>query len=318
MVLAILTFAFTLGIVVASYWLLVLRPERRAAAQLRARLQLKAASTGVSSSLLKPGGFDLTASGSFAWYRRHVIGRTAALMERAGLRMNPLRLVSTTLLAAGLVLCGLLILKAGFGTAMLAALLTPLAPYFYLRSAAERRLAAFEEAFPEAIDLMARALRAGHALTASLGMIAEEVTEPVQSEFRLLYEQQNYGLPLPQVLKAFAARMPLTDVRLFVTAVLTQRETGGNLAEILDNLAAVTRDRFRVRRQLRVLTAQGRMTGWILTLFPVLLSLILWAFNPGHINAFLSDPVGVHMLQLAAALQVVGTVMIRKIVSVDY
>ena len=317
MVLAILTFVFTLGVVVVSYWGLVVRAERRAAVQLRARLHLKTAAPA-GTSLVKPGGYDPGTRGTFAWYRRRLVAPTAALLEKAGVRMNPARLVSATLLVSALIACFALAMNVGVTGALILGSLTPLAPYVYLRGAAERRCAAFEERFPEAIDLMARALRAGHALTASLGMIAEEVNEPVRSEFRLLYEQQNYGLPLPQVLKAFAARMPLTDVRLFVTAVLTQRDTGGNLAEILDNLASVMRDRFRVRRQLRVLTAQGRMTGWILTLFPIVLALALWAFNPGHMTAFLTDPAGVHMLQIAAVLQVIGTVLIRKIVSVDY
>ena len=107
-------------------------------------------------------------------------------------------------------------------------------------------------------------------------------------------------------------------MRLFVTAVLTQRDTGGNLAEILDNLASVTRDRFRIRRQLRVLTAQGRMTGWILAMFPLVLAGVLWLVNPSHMRAFLADPMGVRMLQIALVLQIAGTLMIRRIVSVEY
>src|SRR5207253_9759337 len=132
-------------------------------------------------------------------------------------------------------------------------------------------------------DLMARALRAGHALTTTIAMVAEEMRDPVSTEFRAVYEQHNYGLPFPQVLKALAVRIPLIDVRFFVTAVLTQRETGGNLAEVLDHLAASTRERFRIRRQLRVLTAQGRMTGWVLSGFPIGLAALLYALNPSHV-----------------------------------
>jgi len=315
MTLAVLTFMFTLSTVLVSYWALVLRPETRMAAQVRARLRVKAAAP--AGSLVKRGGFDLSGDAA-SWYRRRVVGPVAVLMERAGLRLNPARLVIGTALGAVATFCVCLAAQAAAPPALVVAVMTPLVPYFYLRAAANRRMAALEGAFPEAIDLMARALRSGHALTASLGMIAEEMTEPVRSEFRLLYEQQNYGLPVPQVLKAFALRMPLPDVRLFVTAVLTQRDTGGNLAEILDNLASVTRDRFRIRRQLRVLTAQGRMTGWILAMFPLGLACVLWLVNPSHMRAFLADPMGVRMLQIAVVLQIAGTLMIRRIVSVEY
>jgi tight adherence protein B len=317
MVLALLMFVLTLGTILVSYWGLVLRPEARAASDLRARLQLRHAAAG-GSSLVKPGGFDLTSAQASTWYGRNVVSHVADLLQRAGMRKNPSHVISGV--AAGWLVLALFLLRPhfAFATAILIATVAPAGAYLYLRAVGQRRLNAFEESFPEAVDLIARALRAGHALTASLGMIAEEVPDPVGSEFRLLYDQQNYGLPVPQVLKAFADRMPLGDVRLFVTAVLTQRETGGNLAEILDNLASVTRDRFRVRRQLRVLTAQGRMTGWILAMFPLVLAGVLWIVNPSHMRAFLQDPLGVRMLQVAAALQVVGTVMIRRIVSVEY
>ena len=133
-----------------------------------------------------------------------------------------------------------------------------------------------------------------------------------------MFEQHNYGLPLPQVLRTFATRIPLMDVRFFATAVLMQRETGGNLSEVLDNLATVTRDRFRVRRQLRVLTAQGRMTGWILATLPAALGLALYILNPTQMNAFVKDPLGFRLLELAIVLQLVGVVAIRKIVAVQY
>jgi tight adherence protein B len=318
MTLALITFVMTLTMVMASYWLFVTRPEERAAAQLRGRLQMNTAGPAAGASLVKSGAAEGMVAGAGSWWHRLVIAPVAGQIEKAGLRTRASKVVGGTAVAALLVTA----LFVAAGTSMPAAvtfgLLTPLAPYAYLRHRAQQRLNAFEECFPEAIDLMARALRAGHTLPASLSMIAEELPDPARSEFRMLYEQQNYGMPLPQVLRAFAARLPLVDVRLFVTAVLTQRETGGNLTEILDNLAAVTRDRFRVRRQLRVLTAQGRMTGWILSGLPLGLALVLYLVNPAHMHAFLRDPLGAHMLQLAAALQVIGTLAIRKIVAVEY
>ena len=139
-----------------------------------------------------------------------------------------------------------------------------LLPWFAVRHAAERRIMKFEEQFPEAIDLIARALRAGHAFTTGLGMVADEMPDPVGPSSSCCYDRQNFGMPLPDAMRSFAERMPLLDARFFVTAVLTQRESGGNLSEVLDSLAAVIRDRFRLQRQVRVLSAHGRITGMVL------------------------------------------------------
>jgi tight adherence protein B len=191
-------------------------------------------------------------------------------------------------------------------------------PFIVVRQKKTNRLRKFEEQFPEAIDLIGRALRAGHAFTTGLAMAAEEIPKPVGEEFQLLYDRQNYGMPLPDAMKAFAARIPLIDARFFVTAVLTQRETGGNLGEVLDNLARVIRDRFRVKRQVRVLTAHGRITGWILAALPPALALALFVVAPAHIKMLLSDPLGVQMIIGALVLQVLGTLIIRKLVNIPY
>jgi tight adherence protein B len=194
----------------------------------------------------------------------------------------------------------------------------PLVPYCYIRYMARRRFNAFEELFPDAISLMARALRAGHALTATLALVAEETPEPVKSEFRALSEQHNYGLPMQQVLRTFAKRIPMIDVQFFATAVLTQRETGGNLSEVLDNLAGVMRDRFRVRRQLQVLTAQGRTTGWFLAAVPIAVAIGMYMLDPAQMRGFIADPTGFRLLLTALLLELIGMVAIRRIVSVDY
>ena len=141
-------------------------------------------------------------------------------------------------------------------------------PIWFVSFMAKRRLIKFEEQFPEAIELLSRALRAGHAFTTGLSMVAEEMPEPVGTEFRLAYDRQNFGMPMPEALRSLGERVPLLDARFFVTAVLTQREAGGNLAEVLDNLAAVIRERFKVKRQVRVITAHARITGWVLAMLP--------------------------------------------------
>ena len=149
-------------------------------------------------------------------------------------------------------------------------------------------------------------------------MVADEVADPTGAEFRLVYDQQNYGMPLPDALKAFAKRVPLLDARFFITAVLTQREAGGNLAEVLDNLAGLIRERSRVKRQVRVASAHGRMTGWVLSLMPPALAGMMFVIAPEHMKVFLEDPLGVRMIIVALVLQVIGTVAIRRIVNVEF
>jgi tight adherence protein B len=230
--------------------------------------------------------------------------------------------VSTLLLSSGCLALGAYVVVKlltynsllGIGAGVLASFV----PFIYVRYKKTSRLRKFEEQFPEAIDLIGRALRAGHAFTTGLVMAADEIPAPVGEEFKLLYDRQNFGMPLPEAMKAFAARIPLIDARFFVTAVLTQRETGGNLGEVLDNLATVIRDRFRVQRQVRVLTAHGRITGWILAGMPPALAAALFVIAPGHLKMLISDPLGVQMIVGALVLQVVGTLTIRKLVQIPY
>ncbi len=178
-----------------------------------------------------------------------------------------------------------------FGWAgVLARLLCPLR--LRLLSCAASALQKFEELFPEAIDTLARAVRAGHAFTTALEMIANEVAEPVAGEFRQLYEEQKFGLPVRDALINLTDRIPLVDVKFFVTAVMLQRETGGNLAEILDNLSYVIRERFKILRQVRVHTAQGRLTMVLLMALPPTIVTIMLVLNPGFIHPLFADPIG--------------------------
>jgi tight adherence protein B len=149
-------------------------------------------------------------------------------------------------------------------------------------------------------------------------MVADETPEPLGTEFRLLYDQQNYGKPLPEVLREFAARIPLLDVRIFVTAVLTQRETGGNLAEVLDKLAALIRERFNVRRQVRAISAHGRITGTVLTLLPPALGAVLLVIAPDHVMVLVTDPIGIRLTIIGIVLQITGALAIRRIVNIEF
>jgi tight adherence protein B len=205
-----------------------------------------------------------------------------------------------------------------FWFALLGAAIGGMLPYLYVKRARNKRLLKFEEQFPEAIDLVARALRAGHSLPTGLNMVADELAAPVGAEFRTLYDEQNFGLTLPDALRNFARRIPVLDARFFVTAVLTQREAGGNLAEVLDNLAEVIRARFKVKRQVRVISAHGRITGWVLSGLPPSVALASFILSPVHMQTLLGDPLGVNMIMGAAVLQVIGTLVIRKIVDIEY
>src|SRR5262249_45301643 len=149
-------------------------------------------------------------------------------------------------------------------------------PYLYVRRVATKRRRTMEEQLPQAVDMIAVSLRAGHAFPTGLLMVAEEIANPLGAEFRTMYDQQNYGKPLPDVLREFADRVQLLDARIFVTAVLTQRETGGNLAEVLDKLSGVIRERFQVRHKVRALSAHGRLTGVVLGLAPAAIAAVLY------------------------------------------
>jgi len=176
----------------------------------------------------------------------------------------------------------------------------------------------FEEQFPEALALISRALKAGHTFTTGLAMVAEEMPSPIGPEFKLLYDQQNYGMPLPDAMKEFARRVWLLDARFFVTAVMIQRESGGNLSEILDNIATVIRDRFRVKRQIRVISAHARMTGFVLVGVPPALAGMLFLLNPDHLRTLTGSELGMRMIYAAIIMQVSGALIIRKMVKLEY
>lgn len=177
-----------------------------------------------------------------------------------------------------------------------------------------RRLKKFEETFPEALDLLGRAVRAGHAFTTGLEMISKECAEPLAGEFRTAFEEQNFGLPLRDALLNLCERVPIIDVQFFVTALMIQKETGGNLAEILDGLARVIRDRFRIYRDVQVRTAQGRLTAGILIALPIAMLGILSILNPHYIGVLFTDPKGPVMLITAGVLQIIGSAILWKII----
>ena len=190
-------------------------------------------------------------------------------------------------------------------------------PFIILNMKRGRRLRTFEEQFPEALDLISRALKAGHAFATGLKMVADEMPEPVGPEFRKTFDEQNFGLPLKDALENLCVRIPVLDVRFFATAVLIQRETGGNLSEILENLAHVVRERFKILRQVRVYTAHGRMTGYVLLALPAFLSIALMFINPEHMDLLFRERMGQMMLMAAVVMQTIGFLWIKQIVKIE-
>lgn len=190
-------------------------------------------------------------------------------------------------------------------------------PYSYAAVQRNRRFEKFEELFPEAIDTLARAVRAGHAFTTALELITNEVADPVAGEFRQLFEEQKFGMPVRDALMNLTERVPLVDVKFFVTAVMLQRETGGNLAEILDNLSYVIRERFKIQRQVRVYTAQGRLTMALLMGMPPIIVAVMLVVEPSFVRPLFADPIGHILLVAGIALQTVGYFVIRKIIRIQ-
>lgn len=180
-----------------------------------------------------------------------------------------------------------------------------------------KRFRAFEEAFPEAIDLMARAARAGHAFTGTLKVVADESVEPVASEFRQVFEEQKFGLPVSESLLGLADRMNVLDVRMFVTSVLIHRETGGNLAENLDGLSRVIRERFKFKRDVHTKTAHGRMTGLVLVGTPVAVLVLFQMVNPDYVRPLFTEKAGHYMLLAAVGLQFIGYLVIRRMTQIE-
>ncbi len=219
--------------------------------------------------------------------------------------------------------CGLLaafvvvVLTKTPAVAWAALVIGALIPYAVVSYRRQKRFEKIEELFPDAIDTLARAVRAGHAFTTALEMISNEAPEPLASEFRKLYEEQKFGMPVRDALMNLTQRVPLVDVKFFVTAVMLQRETGGNLAEILDNLSYVIRERFKIQRQVRVHTAQGRLTMALLMAMPPTVVAVLLMFSPDFVKPLFYDPYGHILLVVAITLQTVGYFVIRKIIKIQ-
>jgi tight adherence protein B len=318
----LLTFVLCVVTILGLYWALIVQPESRQARAVTdrlGRLDRPVAPTGATS--VTAPDVRVTSVPLLDRLMAQHAGFTRAieqLLLEAGSSLSVGALVALSA-AAGLVggIIGLAALRSASAAALFAAM-GAVAPLLFIQRRRRKRLQTFEEQFPEAIDLVARALRAGHAFTTGLSIAAEEMPAPVGAEFKRVYDQQSFGMSMPEALRAMAHRVPVLDARFFVTAVLTQRESGGNLAEVLDNLSSVMRDRFKVKRQIRVVSAHGRISGWVLSLVPPALAVFLYTVQPEFMGILVEDPIGVRLVMVAVVLQLLGTYVISRLVRIEY
>jgi tight adherence protein B len=322
MIVAFVVFVVVLVVVFGIFYAAVIRPEDEQREAIRRRLTGGAGGVKASrlSSLLKSAQ-DVTAVPVIDRLLAPLHAVTAPLarrLEHADLRLTVGALLATACIASLVAYVIGYVLSGYHWVALPVAGAALWVPFAVVRVKANQRIRTFEDQFPEAIDLITRALRAGHAFTGALSMVAEEAPQPVGGEFRKLYDAQNFGRPLPDAMREFARRIPVLDAKFFVTAVLTQRESGGNLSEVLDNLARVIRERFKVKRQIRVVSAHGRITGAVLMSLPPFLAVSFMVISPGHLQTMTGDVLGWWMIGGAVFLQLTGSLFIRRLVNIEY
>jgi tight adherence protein B len=242
--------------------------------------------------------------------------RLQLLLEQSDLKLRAGKFLLLCACSGAAVGCVVLAFTSSLALTVPSLFLGALLPLGYAVILRRKRFHKFEAMFPQAIDLLVRSSRAGHPFTTSLEMIANELSEPISGEFRRVYEEQKFGLPIREALLNFAQRVPLVDVKFFVTSLLLQRETGGNLAEILDKLSYVIRERFRIVRQVRVYTAQGRLTMMLLMAIPPGMVVFMSITNPDFMKPLFHDPMGHFFIVLGITLQTIGFFLIRRIIEI--
>lgn len=245
--------------------------------------------------------------------RIHALDR---LLLQSGLRLKVAGFLAYVVLAA---VAGVLAaMYFGFPLIVVLAfgLVAAALPFIYVVNARQKRLDKIEQQLPEAIELMSRALKAGHAFSGALQMVGSEGAEPIATEFRTTFDEVNYGISMQDALMSLATRIPSTDLRYFVIAVMIQRESGGNLAELLDNISKLIRERLKLLGTIRVLSAEGKLSAWIISLLPFALALVINFVNPGFMNILWKDPAGIKMVGGALVLMIIGIFAITRIIRI--
>lgn len=245
--------------------------------------------------------------------RIHVLDR---LLVQSGIGISVAVLLGLTVVAGALALVGLLSMSLGLGLALVGALAVGMLPLLVVFNLRQKRIDKIDSQLPDALDLIGRALRAGHAFQGAMQMVATESPEPVAGEFRITFDEINFGVPLDAALTNLATRVPSTDLRYFVIAVLIHRETGGNLAELLDNLSRLMRERMKLKGTIRVLSAEGKLSAWILGILPFALAGMLNAVNPGFMSILFLDPAGRQLLATSLVLMLFGAIWLWRLTKI--
>ena len=303
-----------------TYTLLTARLERAATARAVRRLAPARSDTAVAGRnrprLIQAANEVRGRMAAHLLERLRLRQAAARLLETAALKWTPAGLLhrSVALFLGGFAIVTLVTRNAMPAASLAAGGVLGSLPLAYVRRRARARVAAFEEQFPDCLEFLSRSMRAGHALSVAIDMIHREFSDPLAVEFRRVFEEQNLGQPLEIVLRKLSDRVPSMDVQFFVSAVLLQKRTGGNLAELLDKLAQIIRERFKLRARIRAVSAQGIMSGRILSAIPMGVAALMFVVNPQYARFFVDDPVGHELLAAGIGLQFIGYLIIRKIV----
>jgi tight adherence protein B len=316
-VISILIFIVTVGLVISGFYFLIQAPSEKR--KLRQRIEIaktelsQFSSADSANKLMRAEVLSTFPAMQRLLLRMPGIAKLQLFVQQSAANVTVGMLLTLSLLLGWFVFLFSLLFGLVIILAAILGLLAAAIPFMVIAVQRQNRFLRFEEQFPDAIDLLCRAVRAGHAFTTGLELIGKEMPAPVSEEFQRAFEQQNLGLSLRDAFENLMRRVPMIDVRLFVTALMIQRESGGNLAEILDNLSAVIRERFKLMRQVRVFTAQGRMSLYVLVAIPPLMGIMIYLFQPSYIMRLFTDPLGIKFLIVGILLQVAGYFVIRKI-----
>lgn len=312
----VLSFAATVLLIEGLYtlWNAHKSPEAR---KIEARLRTLAAgaAAGGEASIIKRRLLDETPTLQRMMLAAPRLRQLDRSLEQSGLDLTVSRLV---LISCGIGIAAFLLaaIRLPASLAALVGLFAATLPWFYVERRRSQRLRKIDRQLPEALDLIGRALRAGHAFAIGLKMAGEELPNPIAQEFRLTHEEVNFGVSLQQALLNMTARTPSLDLRYFVIAVLIQRETGGNLTEVLANLATLMRERFKLFEKVRVLSAEGKLSAWILSLLPFGVAGMINLINPGFLSVLWTDPMGLNMVGAALVMMFLGVLWMRRIIRI--
>ncbi|HEU4711998.1 MAG TPA: type II secretion system F family protein [Pyrinomonadaceae bacterium] len=319
MIISFLVFVFALFLVLGAYLLATHGTDKK-----RARLQKRLSEALMHSAHSEDVDVVLARNelmSEIPWVNRTLISLQAALhlkrmLDQADLHITPSRLIMFSFMAGMLGALAASVLTVFIPLMILAGIICAALPLVHVYYKRKKRFDQFLEQLPDALDLISRALSAGHAFSEALHMVSVEMPDPIATEFRKAYEEQNLGLSVKLALENLTTRMPILDLKMCVTAILIQRETGGNLAEILEKVAYTIRERFRILGDLKTLTTSSRMSAWLLCALPIFVAVMVTVMNPEYMSVLWKDPRGHYLIAAAMFMQVTGMLIVRKILKI--